>query len=217
MGRSRDRVYTARPGKCSNLPENSLKSYSVTGYIAMPNRNEKDTLLGITKNVLSVAIEVTQTFSAYKSGILRDNTCAKNSNHAVAAVGFTPQYILVKNSWGTRWGDRGFVKFARNHHGCELHRFTAYPTLKPTNKADNDPVDAPTVYDPENREGPTDPYNPGPEPPCEDTKDWCGPDYCGTSYDKYCRKTCGKCSDNSSCPEGTVKCPDGKCKHVHMC
>lgn len=217
MGRSRDRVYTAKAGACSKLPENSLKSHSVTGYTAMPNRNEQDTLLGITRSVLSVAFEVTATFSAYKSGILRDNTCTQNSNHAVAAVGYTPQYILVKNSWGTKWGDRGFVKFSRNHHGCELHKFTAYPTLKPTNKPDNDPEDAATVYDPENREGPTDPYNPGPEPPCVDDKDWCGPAYCGKSYEKYCRKTCGKCTDDNSCPEGTVKCPDGVCRHTHMC
>ena len=29
--------------------------------------------------------------------------------HAVALVGFTKDYFVVRNSWGTDWGDRGFV------------------------------------------------------------------------------------------------------------
>lgn len=218
MGRYADRLYRAKPGQCTNLPENALKAHTVTGYIAMPKRNEADTLLGITKNVLSIAFEVTQTFTVYKGGILRDTTCHRGSNHAVAAVGYSPTYILVKNSWGTRWGDRGFVKFARNHHNCEMHRFTAYPTLKPTFRADKDKEDVGTVYDPENKEGPTDSYNPGPEPPCEDDKSWCAPVYCGKSYEKYCRKTCKLCGgDGGDCPQGTVKCQDGVCRHPHMC
>ena len=219
MGRSNDRPYATAPGSCSKLPENSLKSYSVTGYTAMPRRTEADTLLGLTRNVLSVAFEVTQTFSAYKSGILRDTTCNRGSNHAVAAVGYTPTYILIKNSWGSRWGDRGFVKFARNHYNCEVHRFTAYPTLVATHKADNDEEDAGTVYNPESREGPTDPYNPGPPPPCKDDKSWCTTDYCGTSYEDNCLHLCGKCGDEDEggCPQGTVRCGDGECRHTHMC
>eukprot|EP00116_Pleurobrachia_bachei_P003407 sb/3463669/ len=219
MGRGNDRPYRARTGKCNDLTENSLKSHTVTGYWAAPNRNEADTLYGITQGVLSVAFEVTETFSAYKSGILRDNTCSRGSNHAVVAVAYTPSYILIRNSWGSRWGDRGFVKFARGHHNCETHRFTAYPKLKATGKGDNDKEDSATVYDPENSEGPTDPYNPGPAPPCEDKGNFCDKgNYCGTSYESYCRKTCGKCGESGNeCPEGTVRCSDGKCRHTHMC
>ncbi|UCC97678.1 MAG: C1 family peptidase [Phycisphaerales bacterium] len=29
--------------------------------------------------------------------------------HAVALVGYTRDYFIVRNSWGTAWGDRGFV------------------------------------------------------------------------------------------------------------
>ena len=28
--------------------------------------------------------------------------------HAVCLVGYTPDYFIVRNSWGTSWGDRGF-------------------------------------------------------------------------------------------------------------
>ncbi len=29
--------------------------------------------------------------------------------HAVCLVGFTPDYFIVRNSWGTNWGDQGFA------------------------------------------------------------------------------------------------------------
>ena len=28
--------------------------------------------------------------------------------HAVALVGYTPDRFIVRNSWSTRWGDKGF-------------------------------------------------------------------------------------------------------------
>lgn len=48
-------------------------------------------------------------------------------NHAVLAVGYGKEdnsdYWLVKNSWGTTWGDKGYVKMAKfraNHCGKVL-------------------------------------------------------------------------------------------------
>ena len=29
--------------------------------------------------------------------------------HAVSIVGHTPDYLIVRNSWGTWWGDSGYV------------------------------------------------------------------------------------------------------------
>lgn len=32
-----------------------------------------------------------------------------NGGHAVAIVGYTKDYFIIRNSWGTSWGDRGFA------------------------------------------------------------------------------------------------------------
>ncbi|MGQ0669311.1 MAG: C1 family peptidase [Actinomycetota bacterium] len=33
----------------------------------------------------------------------------RRGGHAVAIAGYTPDRFVVRNSWGTTWGDRGFA------------------------------------------------------------------------------------------------------------
>ena len=58
-------------------------------------------------------------FRHYKNGIYRTDECGSGPmdvNHAVLAVGYGydeesgMHYYIVKNSWGTRWGDQGYFK-----------------------------------------------------------------------------------------------------------
>jgi len=52
-------------------------------------------------------------YTAAKGGVLRDYTVADRGDHAVAAVGYRlaghERQFLLHNSWGTQWGDGGFV------------------------------------------------------------------------------------------------------------
>lgn len=66
---------------------------------------------------VAVAIQADHdVFKLYKSGILSSEDCGLNLNHAVLAVGYDSSlfhdYYIVKNSWGTFWGDDGYVKIA---------------------------------------------------------------------------------------------------------
>ena len=53
-------------------------------------------------------------FMQYAGGIITDESCGKDVNHAALVVGYGSEngleYFLVKNSWGTTWGDAGYVK-----------------------------------------------------------------------------------------------------------
>lgn len=61
---------------------------------------------------VTVAVDSTS-WMDYVGGVIRHN-CGQNVNHAVVIVGYevlddlTPRYI-IKNSWGTRFGDQGYV------------------------------------------------------------------------------------------------------------
>ena len=48
----------------------------------------------------------------YVSGIY---SCQSNCviNHAVLVVGYDEDYWLIKNSWGSNWGDNGYIKVTR--------------------------------------------------------------------------------------------------------
>ena len=68
---------------------------------------------------LAVSIEADKmVFQTYKSGVLNSTTCGTNLDHAVLAVGWGNDatsgldYWLVKNSWNTTWGDKGYIKLA---------------------------------------------------------------------------------------------------------
>merc|ERR1719412_2843458 len=66
-------------------------------------------------------------FYSYKSGVF--NKCSKNDrrscNHAVVVVGYgndkkLGKYWIVKNSWGTNWGDKGYIKIKRGSTTCGI-------------------------------------------------------------------------------------------------
>ena len=48
----------------------------------------------------------------YSQGVI---SCPSSSpiDHAVLIVGYTPDYWIAKNSWGTNWGEGGFIRVSR--------------------------------------------------------------------------------------------------------
>ena len=71
----------------------------------------------LDKGVLAIALAAGNSiFSGYKSGILDNTSCPTSVDHAVAMVGYGnsngKDYWIVRNSWGTGWGDAGHIKIA---------------------------------------------------------------------------------------------------------
>ena len=73
---------------------------------------------------IAACVKVTPAFQAYRSGIFdefADCSGERDINHAITIVGWDDNKgaYLVKNSWGTQWGDKGYVwiKYGCNNIG----------------------------------------------------------------------------------------------------
>lgn len=65
-----------------------------------------------TNGPVMVRLDVDEAFfdAASTSGVLRSyDATTTYGGHAVALVGYTSRRFIVRNSWGTAWGDEGFA------------------------------------------------------------------------------------------------------------
>ncbi len=72
--------------------------------------------------VVVTSLLVTDLFQNYAGGVFNENVGgAPRTNHVVAIVGWddTKQAFLIKNSWGTDWGENGYmwIKYGSNFIG----------------------------------------------------------------------------------------------------
>lgn len=70
----------------------------------------------------AIAIEADKlVFQVYSSGVFSSPKCGTALDHAVTLVGYGTEggedYYLMRNSWGTSWGEQGYMKMARTGDG----------------------------------------------------------------------------------------------------
>ena len=111
-----------------------------TGYVNVARYSPKALMDALAITPIALALRAgTSYFGYYRSGVLTDATaCGTGVDHAVVLVGWgttdagTP-YWLMKNSWGTGWGDNGYFKVLRDMSAentpgvCYIYSYNSYP------------------------------------------------------------------------------------------
>jgi cathepsin L len=91
-----------------------------------------------TVGPVAVAIDAShESFQFYSQGVYYEPQCDSTQlDHGVLAVGYgtdeasNQDYWLIKNSWGTVWGDQGYVKIARNRDNhCGVATQASFPLV----------------------------------------------------------------------------------------
>jgi cathepsin L len=123
--------YTARDGTCKATSCTMSADSKISKYTDVTHT---ENALGTADDIepISVAIEADQAgFQQYKGGIF-SGVCGKNLDHGVLLVGYGTQtgtdYWKVKNSWGTSWGEAGYIRMIRNQDECGIANEPSYPT-----------------------------------------------------------------------------------------
>lgn len=131
-----DYPYTAKDGTTCKYTS-SKGVVGVSGSKAVkPDRPDQLQAI-VAQQPVSVAIEAdSQVFRSYKTGIIKSADCGEDLNHGVLLIGYGTEagtdYWLLKNSWGTTWGESGYFRIIRkstNDAGiCGLQHDPTYPT-----------------------------------------------------------------------------------------
>lgn len=128
--------YEGKDGKCRYSRRNI--GAKDTGFMDIPQGSETHLTHALaTVGPVSVAIDAShESFQFYRSGVYNEPECSpEDLDHGVLAVGYGvdpkgEEYYLIKNSWGTSWGEKGYVKMTRNKNNqCGIASAASYPLV----------------------------------------------------------------------------------------
>jgi cathepsin L len=87
-----------------------------------PFTGERNLAIAVAQQPIAIALGVSSAFQHYKNGVF-DAPCPRSPNHAVVVVGYTSTEWLIQNSWGTTWGEQGWMRIIRNKGMCGIGRY----------------------------------------------------------------------------------------------
>mmetsp|Transcript_8107 Transcript_8107/g.26084 ORF Transcript_8107/g.26084 Transcript_8107/m.26084 type:complete len:454 (-) Transcript_8107:466-1827(-) len=127
--------YTSGAGITGMCQKNVCSGTVVlTAHKDVPIDDEDALMAAVAQNPVSVAIEADQSaFQLYKSGVLDSDMCGKKLDHGVLVVGYGTDadtgldFWKVKNSWGSTWGEEGYIRMVRGKNMCGIATQASYP------------------------------------------------------------------------------------------
>ena len=141
--------YQAKGGSCKSssctvgITKGKVLGYKGLAPIAriIPG-TEKELMSAVAQQPVSVGVEAqTQLFQHYKSGVFSGD-CGSAPlgliDHGVLLVGYGTDptggdYWKIKNSWGSKWGDSGYVRIKRGdgtrYGQCHVLSSASYPVV----------------------------------------------------------------------------------------
>eukprot|EP00178_Gracilaria_changii_P000737 TRINITY_DN1096_c1_g2_i1.p1 TRINITY_DN1096_c1_g2~~TRINITY_DN1096_c1_g2_i1.p1 ORF type:complete len:355 (-),score=64.33 TRINITY_DN1096_c1_g2_i1:170-1096(-) len=132
--------YKAKNGKChlddtetiaeiSAVNVRCANSPYVPPEIKTDDCKDDDTRAAVAEKVQSIAINA-KTMMSYRGGIMdpSEKKCKpKQLNHGVDIVGYGEEdgvsYYLGRNSWGKRWGEKGYFRIISDKNACGINAY----------------------------------------------------------------------------------------------
>jgi len=127
--------------ECRSMESGCSKQVYSTGGHMVTARSMTALMQQLNSGPVSIAIEADQrSFQLYTEGVF-SGTCGTNLDHGVLVVGYGTDsrygdFWKVKNSWGSSWGENGYIRLCRNCNKnrssgqCGILEQPVYPTVQ---------------------------------------------------------------------------------------
>jgi len=124
--------YQGQQGSCQSTDGDSLGQ--ITTFWSGISTTESAILTQLNSGPVALALAVDMsTWNTYAGGVL--DTCGSAVNHGILVVGYGTDsdsgqdYFKIKNSWGSDWGENGYLRLLRNGKGfCSILSQAYRPT-----------------------------------------------------------------------------------------
>jgi C1A family cysteine protease len=126
-----DYKYEAQKGEC-RFDETKVAA-KVSGYFNLTSDENEMAKTVAEIGPLVVGADA-QFWMFYLRGIYNFKLCSDVNNHAVVIVGFGEEkgkpYWIIKNSWGPRWEEKGYIRLYRGTGKCGINKRPSYPIIE---------------------------------------------------------------------------------------
>lgn len=130
-----DYPYEGQDGTCQSSSCSPVAT--ISGYQNVQENSEAALQAAVAQQPVSVAVDAAGSNWQFYTGGVLTGSCGTELDHGVLAAGYgasgSTKYWLVKNSWGSDWGDNGYIMLQRttssNAPGmCGIAMDASYPT-----------------------------------------------------------------------------------------
>ncbi|XP_061711456.1 procathepsin L-like [Cydia pomonella] len=134
LERERDYRYVAPPKRTCHHYYPSMGVVQCTSGRSISIMNEEQLKVHlVSRGPISITLNAND-FYYYRKGILIPYKCQRKPiNHALVLVGYGEEngqkYWTIKNSWGTAWGEQGYLRILRGVNACAIGSYLAESTV----------------------------------------------------------------------------------------
>lgn len=117
-----DAPYSGHPHACTKKG-----SLHVNDYTVLTDNVEASLTQALMHGPVAVGVDSASShFQLYSGGVFTHGACNKQIDHAMLLVGYTPEYWILRNSYGTHWGEHGYMRLERHKNACGVGTYATY-------------------------------------------------------------------------------------------